>query len=269
MDQLLDEGWLTWGQSSRELGHTRIKAPPGPRVHPFLNSIPPTLSQGAKTIGPSPPLQGWPLTPPAATSPTPQHRSRPHPHSYPLLRPHPIYLPHMQGLPLQACHKLCPQPPAQPPLKPHMQDLPLQALPPIPQPCKPLQALSPIPQHSKLHPHPSALPQAPPPLPRAPPPASPSPHPHPTAPPPSGLHPHTLSWRLASAQLGSLPRRIMTACMTVSTSPGGRPYDLISVMSFLFSDSSACRAGDRVCGGPRGGVWGGGGIWGGGGACNS
>lgn len=31
----------------------------------------------------------------------------------------------------------------------------------------------------------------------------------------------------------------MTACITVSTSAGGRPYDLISVMSFLFRDSRA------------------------------
>ena len=44
---------------------------------------------------------------------------------------------------------------------------------------------------------------------------------------------------LASAQVGSPPRRIITASMTFSTSAGGRPYDLISVMSFLFSDSSA------------------------------
>ena len=44
---------------------------------------------------------------------------------------------------------------------------------------------------------------------------------------------------LASAQVGSLHSRVMTACITVSTRVGGRPYDLISVMSFLFRDSKA------------------------------
>lgn len=44
---------------------------------------------------------------------------------------------------------------------------------------------------------------------------------------------------LASAQVGSLPLRIITASITFSTSKGGRPYDLISVMSFLFNDSRA------------------------------
>ena len=47
------------------------------------------------------------------------------------------------------------------------------------------------------------------------------------------------SCRLASAQLGSHPFRIMTACSTVSTRGGGLPYDLISVISFLLSDSKA------------------------------
>lgn len=45
---------------------------------------------------------------------------------------------------------------------------------------------------------------------------------------------------LASAQVASLPCRVMTADITFSTSGGGRPYDLISVMSFLFRDSRAC-----------------------------
>lgn len=48
------------------------------------------------------------------------------------------------------------------------------------------------------------------------------------------------SCRLASAHVGSLPLSIMTASRTFSTSGGGFPYDLISVMSFLFNASSAC-----------------------------
>jgi len=47
------------------------------------------------------------------------------------------------------------------------------------------------------------------------------------------------SCRLASAQVGSLPLSIMTACNTISTNAGGLPYDLISVMSFLFRASNA------------------------------
>jgi len=47
------------------------------------------------------------------------------------------------------------------------------------------------------------------------------------------------SCRLASAHVGSLPRSIMTASSTFSTSGGGLPYDLISVMSFLFNASNA------------------------------
>jgi hypothetical protein len=42
-----------------------------------------------------------------------------------------------------------------------------------------------------------------------------------------------------SAHVGSLPRRIMTASITFSTCAGGLPYDLISVMSFLFNESKA------------------------------
>lgn len=48
------------------------------------------------------------------------------------------------------------------------------------------------------------------------------------------------SCRLASAHVGSFPRNIMTASSTFSTRGGGFPYDLISVISFLFSASSAC-----------------------------
>lgn len=47
------------------------------------------------------------------------------------------------------------------------------------------------------------------------------------------------SCRFASAHVGSLPRRIMTACITISTWAGGLPYDLISPISFLFRDSKA------------------------------
>ena len=39
----------------------------------------------------------------------------------------------------------------------------------------------------------------------------------------------------------------MTASMTFSTKVGGRPYDLISVMSFLFKDSKACEEQNSVC----------------------
>lgn len=49
---------------------------------------------------------------------------------------------------------------------------------------------------------------------------------------------------LASAQVGSLHCRVMTAAITFSTSGGGRPYDLISVMSFLFRDSRAFIGGE-------------------------
>lgn len=51
---------------------------------------------------------------------------------------------------------------------------------------------------------------------------------------------------LASAQVGSHPLRIITACMTVSTRAGGLPYVLISVMSFLFSDSRAWRQSNKI-----------------------
>jgi hypothetical protein len=47
------------------------------------------------------------------------------------------------------------------------------------------------------------------------------------------------SCRLASIQVGSWQRKIITASITFSTKAGGRPYDLISVMSFLLRDSKA------------------------------
>ena len=60
------------------------------------------------------------------------------------------------------------------------------------------------------------------------------------------VHTHSPSCLLASAQVGSPPRRIITASMTFSTKAGGLPYDLISVMSFLLSDSRAFVASARA-----------------------
>lgn len=43
------------------------------------------------------------------------------------------------------------------------------------------------------------------------------------------------SWLLASAQVGSLPRRMMTACIAVRASGAERPQDLIFVRFILFT----------------------------------
>lgn len=72
---------------------------------------------------------------------------------------------------------------------------------------------------------------------------------------PSLIHPFILrcsclshSWLLASTQVGSLPRRIMMACITVSSSAGGQPWHLISVMFILFRDSRADEKGQKIDG---------------------
>ena len=57
---------------------------------------------------------------------------------------------------------------------------------------------------------------------------------------------HSPNCLLASAQVGSPPLSIITASMTFSTKAGGLAYDLISVMSFLFSDSKALVASARA-----------------------